>query len=320
MDGAETLSDHGLRRTPQRMAVLRALDDGHALSAQEVFARARTHCPELGLSTVYRTLLALTDAGMLDVIGQHDGEATYRRCGRPITTTSSAPGAGGSRSSRSATSARSSHGSPESTTSGSTDTRSPFTASAAIAATSSSAESRRRPARRAAGAGVRRPPRPAGGGRRVLLARSARCSSTRSASSRGRTSSLPYARLGPIGRGAVELAYWSRPARAFEYWAHAASILPIEDWPWYAMRRARHARALGGPPEPRGRCSPASRPKGRSPRVSSGCPARRSVVGLVSPQARRRGAARLGRPGVRGTPRVAAGLRPRRARDPRGPA
>ncbi len=81
MDGAETLSHHGLRRTPQRMAVLQALDDGHALSAQEVFARARTHCPELGLSTVYRTLLALTDAGMLDVIGQHDGEATYRRCG-----------------------------------------------------------------------------------------------------------------------------------------------------------------------------------------------------------------------------------------------
>jgi uncharacterized protein len=62
---------------------------------------------------------------------------------------------------------------------------------------------------------------------------------------------VPYARLGPIGRGAVEPAYWSRPARAFEYWAHAASILPIEDWPWYAMRRARHARALGGPPEPR---------------------------------------------------------------------
>lgn len=63
------------------MAVLRALDGGHALSAHEVFARARTSCPELGLSTVYRTLVALTDAGLLDAIGQHEGESTYRLCG-----------------------------------------------------------------------------------------------------------------------------------------------------------------------------------------------------------------------------------------------
>ena len=39
------------------------------------------HFAELGLSTVYRTLVALTDAGLLDAIGQHDGEATYRLCG-----------------------------------------------------------------------------------------------------------------------------------------------------------------------------------------------------------------------------------------------
>ena len=62
------------------MAVLRALGDGHALSAQQVFSRARDHCPELGLSTVYRTLLALTAAGLLDEIGTHEGEATYRLC------------------------------------------------------------------------------------------------------------------------------------------------------------------------------------------------------------------------------------------------
>lgn len=81
MDTGAALTDRGLRRTPQRMAVLRALDDGHALSAQEVFSRARATCPELGLSTVYRTLVALTDSGLLDAIGQHDGEATYRLCG-----------------------------------------------------------------------------------------------------------------------------------------------------------------------------------------------------------------------------------------------
>jgi len=81
VDVALALADRGLRRTPQRVAVLRALDDGRALSAQAVHVRAREHCPELGLSTVYRTLIALTDAGLLDSIGQHDGEATYRLCG-----------------------------------------------------------------------------------------------------------------------------------------------------------------------------------------------------------------------------------------------
>ena len=49
---------------------------------------------------------------------------------------------------------------------------------------------------------------------------------------------VPYARLGPVGRENVERAYWN-PATptAFEYWAHAACILPIEDWPYYAARR-----------------------------------------------------------------------------------
>ena len=49
---------------------------------------------------------------------------------------------------------------------------------------------------------------------------------------------VAYARLGPIGRAAVETAYWpSSKPRTFEYWAHAACILPLEDWPYYAWRR-----------------------------------------------------------------------------------
>jgi uncharacterized protein len=49
---------------------------------------------------------------------------------------------------------------------------------------------------------------------------------------------VAYARLGPVGRAAVEQAYWHprRPA-AFEYWSHAACVLPIEEWPYYAFRR-----------------------------------------------------------------------------------
>lgn len=55
---------------------------------------------------------------------------------------------------------------------------------------------------------------------------------------------VPYARLGAVGRAAVEEAYWSRPARAFEYWAHAACVIPIEDWPWLAIRRAEYAEPI----------------------------------------------------------------------------
>nr|WP_260407743.1 crosslink repair DNA glycosylase YcaQ family protein [Planomonospora venezuelensis] len=48
---------------------------------------------------------------------------------------------------------------------------------------------------------------------------------------------VAYARLGAVGRRQVERAYWDEPARAFEYWCHAACVLPIEDWPLYAFRR-----------------------------------------------------------------------------------
>jgi uncharacterized protein YcaQ len=47
---------------------------------------------------------------------------------------------------------------------------------------------------------------------------------------------IPYARLGPVGRGRVERAYWGRGA-AFEYWAHAACVLPVGEWPLFAFRR-----------------------------------------------------------------------------------
>lgn len=63
---------------------------------------------------------------------------------------------------------------------------------------------------------------------------------------------VPYARLGAVGRPAIEAAYWAtapsgapaaRP-HSFEYWSHAACILPIEEWPHFAFRR-RARRAKG---------------------------------------------------------------------------
>ncbi|GAA3489165.1 winged helix-turn-helix domain-containing protein [Streptomyces cremeus] len=51
---------------------------------------------------------------------------------------------------------------------------------------------------------------------------------------------VPYARLGAVPRRTIEDAYWSpdgEPAHAFEYWSHAACILPVEEWPHFAFRR-----------------------------------------------------------------------------------
>jgi uncharacterized protein YcaQ len=51
---------------------------------------------------------------------------------------------------------------------------------------------------------------------------------------------VAYARLGPVSRQQIEQAYWhATKPDAFEYWAHAACVLPIEQWPYYAFRRRR---------------------------------------------------------------------------------
>jgi uncharacterized protein YcaQ len=57
-----------------------------------------------------------------------------------------------------------------------------------------------------------------------------------------------YARVGAVGRPAVEAACWGTDGDgdpvAVEYWAHAACIMPIAMWPWFAFRR----RKLAGNP------------------------------------------------------------------------
>ena len=53
---------------------------------------------------------------------------------------------------------------------------------------------------------------------------------------------VAYARLGAVRRDRIERAYWR--GDAFEYWSHAACVLPVEEWPMFAFRR-RHFRARG---------------------------------------------------------------------------
>lgn len=54
---------------------------------------------------------------------------------------------------------------------------------------------------------------------------------------------VAYARFGAIGRRSVEDSYWAS-GLSFEYWSHAACILPMESWPLFEFRR-RHYRRRG---------------------------------------------------------------------------
>ena len=63
---AGTLAARGLRFTRQRRAVLDAVAEASSsVSPVQVFDAARERCPELGLTTVYRTLDLLSEIGAL---------------------------------------------------------------------------------------------------------------------------------------------------------------------------------------------------------------------------------------------------------------
>lgn len=70
-----------MRPTRQRAAVAAVLDELEEFrSAQDLHALLRDRGENVGLTTVYRTLQALADAGEVDVLRADDGEAVYRRC------------------------------------------------------------------------------------------------------------------------------------------------------------------------------------------------------------------------------------------------
>jgi Fur family ferric uptake transcriptional regulator len=61
--------------------VARLLDDTDDFrSAQEIHEKLRRNGECIGLTTVYRTLQTLADAGEIDMLRTSTGEAVYRRC------------------------------------------------------------------------------------------------------------------------------------------------------------------------------------------------------------------------------------------------
>jgi len=69
------------RRTRQRTAVQEVLAELHEFrTAQQIHDELRKRGDSIGLTTVYRTLQSLSEAGELDALRNADGETAYRRC------------------------------------------------------------------------------------------------------------------------------------------------------------------------------------------------------------------------------------------------
>jgi Fur family transcriptional regulator, ferric uptake regulator len=71
----------GIRSTRQRSAVTSALTELNDFrSTQEIHEYLKGRGDSVGLTTVYRTLQALSSAGEVDAILREDGESIYRMC------------------------------------------------------------------------------------------------------------------------------------------------------------------------------------------------------------------------------------------------
>lgn len=76
--GEQALAEQGFRLTPQRMMILETIEarDDH-FSAEEVYAQVRQRYSHMNLSTVYRTLEILEQAGLVTQTDLGDGRVRY---------------------------------------------------------------------------------------------------------------------------------------------------------------------------------------------------------------------------------------------------
>jgi Fur family transcriptional regulator, ferric uptake regulator len=80
-DVTDLLRRHGLRPTRQRLAVLGVLSaEENDATAQEIHATLAGRGERVSLATVYRTVSALSDYGVVDALSHTPGETCYRLC------------------------------------------------------------------------------------------------------------------------------------------------------------------------------------------------------------------------------------------------
>jgi Fur family ferric uptake transcriptional regulator len=77
------LSDLGYRLTPQRLMILKAVEDADShISAEEIYAQACAYYPQMNISTVYRTLELLKTLDLVTETDLGDGRVRYHCIGK----------------------------------------------------------------------------------------------------------------------------------------------------------------------------------------------------------------------------------------------
>lgn len=75
----EDLKKKGYKLTPQRRAIVDTIieKEGEHLTAEEIYDEVKKSCPEIGLATVYRTVLLLEEINVVCRLDLNDGCSRY---------------------------------------------------------------------------------------------------------------------------------------------------------------------------------------------------------------------------------------------------
>lgn len=75
----EDLKKKGYKLTPQRRSIVDTIikNEGKHLTAEEIYDEVKKDCPEIGLATVYRTILLLEEIGVIYKLDLNDGCSRY---------------------------------------------------------------------------------------------------------------------------------------------------------------------------------------------------------------------------------------------------
>ena len=83
MDMSSRLSELGYRLTPQRLMVVKAVEEADShISVEEIYLQIRARYPHMNISTVYRTLELLSELGLVTETDMGDGRVRYHSIGK----------------------------------------------------------------------------------------------------------------------------------------------------------------------------------------------------------------------------------------------
>ena len=77
MELVRLLKKHSLKATPQRLCVLRVLNEHTHPCIDELFERVRAQFPSISLATVYKTLKVLQEQGLVVAVNAPNHKTNY---------------------------------------------------------------------------------------------------------------------------------------------------------------------------------------------------------------------------------------------------